>query len=150
MNSNIFTGKIQFKGIFLGLERAPAGVTLVRVVQYRNEISHQLARRQTIRQFRAGLVSQASICDADFLLVTAGRYHGQPASYPCPICESDQLRIVLWVYGEEIGKAAGSARSEEEIALLVAKAPQCTVHTVEVCPACKWNHLLKAETAMAS
>ena len=62
----------------------------------------------------------------------------------------DGLRVVLWVYGDEIGKAAGSARSEKEIEQLVQNGRHATVHTVEVCPACKWNHLLKAETATAS
>ncbi|BAU97331.1 hypothetical protein N24_3069 [Corynebacterium suranareeae] len=120
------------------------------MVQYQNEISHQLARRQTLRQFRAGLVQKDTICDAEFILVTASKYHGQPADYPCPICGSEDLRVVLWVYGDEIGKAAGSARSEEEIEQLLKNGRQATVHTVEVCPACKWNHLLQAETATAS
>ncbi|ALC07027.1 hypothetical protein CDES_13485 [Corynebacterium deserti GIMN1.010] len=120
------------------------------VVQYRNEISHQLARRRTLRQFHAGLVRKETICDAEFILVTASKYHGEQAAYPCPVCGSDELRVVLWVYGDEIGKAAGSARSEEEIEQLVKDGHQATVHTVEVCSHCKWNHLLKAQTATAS
>lgn len=128
--------------------RSPS--TLAHVVNYRNEISHQWARRHVLRQFREGLVSRESICDADFLLVTAGNYHGEPADYPCPVCGGNNLRRVLWVYGEQIGKASGSARHEEEIQKLVKDGRECTVHTVEVCPECKWNHLLKAETATAS
>ncbi|NMB23496.1 MAG: DUF5318 domain-containing protein, partial [Corynebacterium sp.] len=73
---------------------APAGSTLARVVNYRNEISHQWARRHVLRQFREGQVSRETICDADFLLVTAGHYHGEPAEYPCPVCGGDNLRIV--------------------------------------------------------
>ena len=94
-------------------------------------------------------MSRETICDADFLLVTAGHYHGEPAECPCPVCGGDNLRIVLWVYGEQIGRASGSARNEEEIGKLVDNGRECTVHTVEVCPDCKWNHLLKAETASA-
>lgn len=120
------------------------------VVNYRDQISHRLARGQVLRNFREGLVPRGAICDADFLLVTAGRYHGRAADYVCPVCGGDQLRIVRWVYGEEIGRASGSARSEEEISRLVADGRQCTVHTVEVCPECRWNHLLNAETATAS
>lgn len=119
-------------------------------MNYRDQVSHQLARRQVLLRFRAGLVPRSAICDADFLLVTAGRHHGRSADYACPVCGGGQLRIVRWVYGEEIGRAAGSARSEEEIGQLVENGRQCTVHTVEVCPECKWNHLLKAETATAS
>ncbi len=95
-------------------------------------------------------MSRDAICDADFLLVTAGRYHGQPSDHPCPVCGGTDLRTVLWVYGEDIGRASGSARSEEEIAKLVSGHRECTVHTVEVCPDCRWNHLLKAVTAVSS
>lgn len=125
------------------------GSTLWGVVNYRNEISHQLTRRHVLQMFREGLITRDSVCDADFLLITAGRYHGHPSTYPCPVCGGMNLRTVLWVYGEDIGKASGSARNEEEIAKLVDGGRECTVHTVEVCPDCRWNHLLKAVTAVA-
>lgn len=119
-------------------------------VVYRNEISHRFARQDLLRRWRAGEVSREDVCDADFLLVTAARYHGVPAAHPCPVCGSEDLRIVQWIHGEQLGRMSGTARSDEEIAAIVATGTEVTVHTVEVCPACRWNHLLRAVTATAA
>ncbi|RSZ61435.1 hypothetical protein EAH68_13275 [Corynebacterium hylobatis] len=115
----------------------------------RNEISHRFARQDLLRRWRAGEASRDEVCDADFLLVTAATYHGEPAGYPCPVCGSEDLRIVQWIHGEQLGRMSGTARSDEEIAAIVATGREVTVHTVEVCPTCRWNHLLKAVTATA-
>ncbi len=103
-----------------------------------------------LSRWRRGAVTRDEICDADFLLVTAARYHGVPAGMPCPICESDDLRVVQWIHGEQLGRMSGTARSTEEIEQIAETGREMTVHTVEVCPACKWNHLLKAVTAAAA
>lgn len=124
------------------------GVTGEHVV-YRNEVSHRFARAELLRRWRAGEVSRDEVCDADFLLVTAAKYHGVPAGHVCPVCGSGDLRIVQWIHGEQLGRMAGTARSDEEIARIVASGREATVHTVEVCPRCRWNHLLTAVTATA-
>lgn len=118
-------------------------------VRYSNEVSHRFARQELLRRWRAGEAGRDEVCDADFLLVTAATYHGRPAGYVCPVCDSDDLRIVRWIHGEQLGRMAGTARSDEEIAAIVAKGREATVHTVEVCPHCRWNHLLTAVTATA-
>lgn len=117
---------------------------------YRNEVSHEWERRDLLRRWRAGAVTRAEICDADFLLVTAATYHGRPADRPCPVCGSADLRVVQWIHGEQLGRMSGTARSDEEIDRIVATGKEATVHTVEVCPRCRWNHLLTAVTATAS
>ena len=116
-------------------------------VVYRNEVSHRFARAELLRRWRAGDVSRDEVCDADFLLLTAAEYHGRPAGRPCPVCGSEDLRIVQWIHGEQLGRMAGTARSDEEIARIVAAGKDATVHTVEVCPRCRWNYLLNAVTA---
>ena len=47
-----------------------------------------------------------------------------------------------WIFGDRLGAAAGSARSLEEIERLAEAIPEFTVHVVEVCRACRWNHLV--------
>lgn len=119
-------------------------------MNYSNEVSHRFARQELLRRWRAGEVTRAEICDADFLLVTAARFHGRPAGHPCPVCGSGDLRVVQWVHGEQLGRLAGTARSDAEIAAIVATGREATVHTVEVCLRCRWNHLLRAVTATSA
>lgn len=116
---------------------------------YRNEVSHLWERQALLKRWRVGAASKEEVCDADFLLVTAARYHGEPAGRLCPICESDDLRVVQWVHGEQLGRVSGTARSDEEIDRIVSTGKEATVHTVEVCLHCRWNHLLKAVLATA-
>lgn len=120
------------------------------MIQYRYEVSHQWQRRTLLQRFRAGQVPREELCDADFLLVTAARFHGQRAGSPCPVCGAEELRVVRWVHGEDLGRRSGTARNEEEIAALVAERGEVTVHTVEVCPECRWNHLVSSATATAA
>lgn len=115
---------------------------------FRNEVSHQWDRRHSLGLWKQGAITTDSLCDADFLLVAAARFHGEPAHRPCPICEDADLRTVYWVYGDELGRASGSARSLEEIGEFAAQGKEFTVHTVEVCAVCKWNHLLRSVTAV--
>lgn len=123
------------------------GARLGDVAVYRNEVSHQWEKHHLLGRWRAGMVTRDSVCDADFLLVTAARYHGRDAGRDCPICTSEQLREVEWIHGISLGRMSGTARSRAEIERIVDSGRELTVHTVEVCPDCRWNHLLRAVTA---
>lgn len=127
------------------------------MIAYRNEVSHRWTRAMTLRQLRAGHTRAADVCDADFLLVTAAKYHGYRVERPCPVCDREELWEVRWIYGDTLGNRSGTARKESEIAGIVAeldgvrvpkgKDGTVAVHLVEVCTACRWNHLLTTATA---
>lgn len=110
-------------------------------------VSHEWERRAVLREFRAGKKLRDEVCDADFLLRAAGKHHGVEAARPCPIC-GGIMRNILWVYGENLGRRSGSARSEAEIAELIDEVGPFTVHKVEVCGGCRWNHLLSTSEAV--
>jgi len=103
-------------------------------------------RAHHLREFRAGQLTREDVCDADFLLRAAAEHHGRTMDKECPVC-GEPLRLTRWVYGENLGRHAGSARSEKEIAEFVAEGLEFTVHEVEVCRQCRWNHLLRSATA---
>lgn len=105
------------------------------------EVSHEWERRTTLRAYRASRVRREDICDADFLLKAAAEHHGTDAPRDCPVCAA-QMREVLWIYGDNLGRRSGTARSAEEIDDIVAEVGPVTVHRVEVCRSCGWNHLL--------
>lgn len=110
-------------------------------------VSHQLDRRRLLAQWRAGAITKDTVCDADFLLVTAAKFHGETSQSLCPICESSQLRVVLWIFGEHLGRMSGTARDLAEIEHIARERGEVTVHTVEVCTDCRWNHVLHESTA---
>ncbi|PMC64749.1 hypothetical protein CJ203_03570 [Corynebacterium tuscaniense] len=128
-----------------------SGVHSPTVFRLSAEVSHEWERRMTLREFHAGRIPQAELCDADFLLKAAGEHHGTDSTRPCPICES-VMQDVLWIYGDNLGRRSGTARSEAEIEEITAQVGPITVHRVEVCRHCGWNHLLteaRAETDRA-
>ncbi|MBP3088224.1 hypothetical protein EML15_03555 [Corynebacterium sp. sy017] len=116
-------------------------------VQFCNVISHKLQRLQVLQAWRGGHIRREEICDADFILVTAAQHHGFSAPYQCPICANNQLLFVYWVYGDELGRISSSARTLKEIQEYVEKGKSFSIHTVEVCPVCRWNHVLEEAVA---
>ena len=110
------------------------------------EINYEWQRRHVLRRFRDGFIRRDDLCDADALLIAAAEFHGEPAGIPCPICAGSHLLRVHWVYGDALGHASGSARSAAERERLRAVDGIYTTHVVEVCPDCRWNHLIKATT----
>ena len=111
-------------------------------------VDHALARRALLQQlFGGGLwttVSLDDVCDASPYLVRAAQAYGVRTARTCPLCRRDRLWEVAWVYGESIGAASGSARSAAQLARLAAERPDFSVHEVEVCVRCRWNHLLRS------
>ncbi|HZK31945.1 MAG TPA: DUF5318 family protein [Corynebacterium sp.] len=120
------------------------------MIIYRNEVSHRWQRQMLLRAFHEGKIPRDNLCDADFLLLAAARHHGHPVERPCPVCGRDSLHEVRWIYDERLGRRSGTARTEKEIAEIAKAVPYITVHLVEVCLHCQWNHLLTASLAEAA
>ena len=114
----------------------------------RDVVDHALARRALLQQvFGGGLFTSVSlddVCDASPYLVRAAEAYGVETGRTCPLCRRARLFEVAWVYGESIGAASGSARSPAQLARLAAERPDFSVHEVEVCRRCRWNHLLRS------
>lgn len=87
------------------------------------------------------------VCDASPYLLRAAKFHGRQSETMCPICRKEPVTLVSWVFGEKLGQVSGSARSSEEISRLAATAEEFSVHVVEVCRTCSWNHLVSSYVA---
>ena len=107
-------------------------------------IDYSLRRRATLSDLEEGRVSLDEVCDADRYLVRAAEFHGRVSEELCPVCRKENLVTVKWVYEESLGDASGSARTAEEIEELARTHDEFTVHVVEVCRSCKWNHLIES------
>ncbi len=109
----------------------------------RSVIDYSLARRALLTDLLRGRVTVQDACDAHPYLLRAARYHGEPAGTPCPVCAKTELVHVLYTYGDCFrGQANGRARSSAELPELARKLAEFTVYVVEVCPSCRWNHLV--------
>lgn len=118
--------------------------TLVRVRSPRQIVDYALQRRSLLADVYAGRVGVAEVCDASPYLLRAARFHGQPSDTTCPVCRKERLTEVSWVFGECLKQVSGSARTPEEIDQLAASQPEFSVHVVEVCRTCNWNHLIRS------
>ncbi len=110
----------------------------------RGLVDYALRRRSLLAQVTSGRVPVAEVCEASPYLMQAAKFHGVASETPCPVCRKENLTLVHWIYGDELGAAAGSARTPPELELLAQTYSEFTVHLVEVCRTCRWNHLVSS------
>lgn len=110
----------------------------------RQVVDYALQRRSLLAEVFSGRTGVTEVCDANPYLLRAAKFHGQPADATCPICRKEQLTLVSWVFGDRLGAASGSARTAEELDRLAATQEEFSVHVVEVCRSCNWNHLVQS------
>jgi Family of unknown function (DUF5318) len=109
----------------------------------RGVIDYALARRAALSGLASGRLRKTEVCDAQPYLLRAARFHGERSPEHCPVCRADSMSTVTYAYGDCFrAEANGRARATREIAELATQLPDFTVFVVEVCVACKWNHLL--------
>jgi hypothetical protein len=117
---------------------APAGPT----------VDYRLARRSVLTALRRGLLNTTDVCDAHPELMRAGKNIGEPLDTPCPVCSHETLRLVKYVYGDELKRDSGKVVYPAEwLTELAASHDQFTCYVVEVCVDCSWNHLVHSYMA---
>ena len=92
-------------------------------------VDYRLVRAHVLQRILSGTRMADDVCDAHPELVRAGREVGTLVSYV--------FGPRLPAYGRCISYAA-------EIAKLARRKGRFTCYEVEVCPDCRWNHLLRS------
>ncbi len=110
----------------------------------REEVSYALARRAQLEAMRrpSRVLSESNPCDADPMLVRAALHHGELSSVACPVCASDRLTNLNYVFGEQLGQYSGRIKSTAELDEMQSEFGEFRVRVVEVCPDCGWNHMI--------
>lgn len=110
----------------------------------REVIDYALQRRRTLEALRRPGRNLAKLesCDADPLLIRAAKHHGERAKANCPVCDSDELRLVHHVFGDQLGQYSGRIKRIPELEEMAHEYGEFKVVVVEVCPACKWNCMI--------
>jgi hypothetical protein len=107
-------------------------------------VDYTLAKRSILRDARRGLLALTDICDAHPELLRAARHVGEQASRQCPVCERDDLRLLAYVYADELKRDNGRVWAIDKALAITASCRNGTCYIVEVCTGCSWNHLAEA------
>lgn len=123
----------------------------------RGRTDYRMAKRALVRQVTRGAVSRDDVCDAHPELLRAARNIGQTTARTCPICrladdradvpidEADTLRLVTYVFGDDLRRKSGHVVwTREELAELSAAHGSFTAYVVECCLVCGWNHMVES------
>jgi hypothetical protein len=110
----------------------------------REVIDYALQRRSTLQALRrpGRTLARQDACDADPMLVRAAKHHGESSTVGCPVCESDDLVNLTYVFGEQLGQYSGRIKRTAELEQMAHEFGEFKVVVVEVCPACGWNHMI--------
>ena len=108
-------------------------------------VDYSLARRSTVLSLRRGTLQTADICDAHPELMRAAKNIGTDVDGRCPVCSHESLRLVRYVFGDELRTLSGRVVYPEGwLDELARQHDQFTCYVVEVCVDCAWNHLLRS------
>lgn len=113
-------------------------------------IDYRMQRRALLREVASGSRSLDEACDAHPDLVRAGRHIGTAVRDRCPICATDGLRHVSYVFeGKGRRTSGGRAVPRESLTRQAERHGDLTVYTVEVCVGCQWHHLIESYRLLA-
>jgi hypothetical protein len=107
-------------------------------------VDYTLAKRAVLRQARRGMLSLHELCDAHPELKRAAKHVGEPVPRPCPVCAEHSLRLLAYVYADELKANSGRVWAIDKALALTAKCKGGACYVVEVCTGCSWNHLSEA------
>jgi len=108
------------------------------------EIDYRLARQNLLHAFRAGSVSQLQICDAQTELTRNASHCGVALEEMCPVCVTNNLRNVTYVFGPRLPSGGRCITNLAEVTRLSRRQATYTAYVVEVCIDCGWNHLIRS------
>jgi len=106
-------------------------------------VDHRLVRRALINEYRRGRLRRDQVCDAHPELIRAANNVGEATQITCPICEERKLVLLTYVFGPRLPAHGRVVSTKRELAALNKRTEDLAAYFVEVCPDCKWHHLLR-------
>lgn len=108
-------------------------------------VDYTLRKRSVLRDFRRGRLSVYDVCDAHPEIRRIATNVGERTRSMCPVCRRERLRLLNFVYGNELDRDNGRVFPTAVIFNgLREKYPSFTCYVVEVCVGCCWNHLVRS------
>jgi hypothetical protein len=113
-------------------------------------VDYTLAKRAKLTELRGGRLSRDDVCDAHPELLRAARNVGEQTPTPCPVCASEPLVHVTYVFGDALHQRSGRVWPRDGLLALHRSLDEFACYVVEVCTDCSWNHLSQAFTARSA
>jgi len=104
-------------------------------------VEYRLARNAAVREFKKGRLSRLDVCDAHPELMRAAQNIGVSTEDECPICEAAPVVHVTFAFGPGLPASGRCLSSPGELAKMWKRKDAVACYVVEVCVACRWNHL---------
>jgi hypothetical protein len=105
-------------------------------------VDFRLARNAVLSEYRANRVTREDICDAHPELLRAAK-GGVVTTEECPVCTDDALVHVTYAFGPRLPARGRCVDTAAEMRRLDRSGEELSCYIVEVCPTCKWNHLVR-------
>lgn len=106
-------------------------------------VDHRLTRRALINEYKRGRLRREQVCDAHPELIRAARNVGEESRVDCPICQDHKLVLLTYVFGPRLPAHGRCVSTKKELTALNKRTDELAAYIVEVCPDCKWHHLLR-------
>jgi hypothetical protein len=127
----------------VGMGPSPGSFKGAPVTPRAGTVDYRLARRFLISEYRKGRLARHQVCDAHPELVRAAGQVGVATETVCPICETEPLVHVTYVFGPRLPAFGRCITEQGELAKLNKRAEPLTAYVVEVCRGCSWHHLTR-------
>jgi len=108
------------------------------------QVDYRLIRRHTVDEVKRGRLSKLDVCDAQPELVRAATNCGRATGEVCPICDDGPLVLVSFAFGPRLPAHGRCITTAKELDRLGRRVDTLACYVVEVCPACRWNHLVRS------
>lgn len=108
------------------------------------EVDYRMTRRAVLRRLANGELDRIDVCDAHPELLRAATSCSEQSRGACPVCAQSSLRIVRYVFGPRLPSGGRCVSTQGELERLAARSGEHRCFSVEVCVACRWNHLQRS------
>jgi hypothetical protein len=108
-------------------------------------VDYTLRKRSVLRDYRKGRLSAYDVCDAHPELRRIAANVGELTHSMCPVCRREKLRLLNFVYGDELDRDNGRVFPTRAVFDgLRERYSVFTCYVIEVCIGCSWNHLVRS------
>jgi len=111
-------------------------------------IDYRLARERAVMAYKSGEATLSEVCDGQSELMRNARECGRLTDVTCPICRDHKTVEVTYVFGPRLPAAGRCMVTDADWERIRRRTGEFTAYDVEVCPSCRWNHLLKTNPVL--